>query len=102
MIHVLAFIDLVPGKRDAWMAEFAKVKPAVHAEDGFIAYEATIDANPAHPRATAVGGDGVVIVEQWRDMDALIAHGKAPHMAAYREAAKDYIKGMTLRVLSPV
>ncbi len=101
MIHVLAFVDLHPGKRDAWMKEFAKVVPAVHAEDGCLAYEATVDADPPHPRATAVGGDAVVIVERWRDMAALIAHGNAPHMGTYRAATKDFVKGMTLRVLSP-
>lgn len=102
MIHVLAFVELHPGKRAAWLAEFARLAPLVHAEDGCLAYEATIDADPPHPRAAAVGADGVVVVERWRDMAALTAHGNAPHMRAWREATKDYTKGMTLRVLAPV
>jgi len=100
MIHVLAFVDLVPGRRDAWLAEFTKVVPKVHAEDGCLAYEATFDADPPHPRATAIGPDAAVIIERWRDMDALKAHGATAHMAAYRAATKDFVRSTTLRVLS--
>lgn len=101
MIHVLADVALVPGKRDAWLAAFNAIVPKVHAEDGCLAYEATFDADPPHPRATAIGPDAAVIVERWRDMDALIAHGSAPHMLEYREAIKDYVRSVSLRVLSP-
>ncbi len=44
----------------------------------------------------------VTLVEAWVNLDALHAHLKTPHMAAYREAAKDYVQDVRLQVLQPV
>jgi quinol monooxygenase YgiN len=43
--------------------------------------------------------DGVTVVEKWRDVAALQAHLKAPHMASYREQVKDMVLGTTLKVV---
>ena len=44
----------------------------------------------------------VTVVEAWTDLDALNAHLKTPHMAEYREAAKNYVKDIRIQVLKPV
>jgi quinol monooxygenase YgiN len=45
--------------------------------------------------------DVVTIVEAWEDLDALQAHLKTPHMAAYREEVKDLVNQVSLQVLKP-
>ena len=101
MIHVIASIDLAPGTRDAFLAEFHKLMPLVHAEDGCLAYAPCVDAQTGIPVQFMTGADRVTIMEQWTSADALKAHSVAPHMRDYRLAVKDYVRGMELRVLAP-
>jgi quinol monooxygenase YgiN len=102
MIHVIATVDLHPGKRDAFLAEFRKIIPAVKAEAGCIEYTPTIDAETTIPNHFRVGPDCVVIIEKWETLAHLKAHAVAPHMQDYRPKVKDFVKAMELRVLSPV
>ena len=101
MIHVIATIELNPGTRDKFLAEFRKLVPEVKAEVGCIAYGPTVDAETDIAIQYKLGPDRVVVVEQWETVAALKAHGVAPHMQAYRAKVKEYVKGMELRVLSP-
>lgn len=101
MIHVIATIELAPGSRDAFLAEFRKLIPDVKAEAGCIAYGPAVDAQTDIPTQARIGADKVVIVEQWESVAALKAHAVAPHMQAYRVRVKEFVKGMELRVLSP-
>lgn len=101
MIHVIATIELAPGSRDAFLAEFRKLIPDVKAEAGCIAYGPAVDAQTDIPTQALIGADKVVIVEQWESVAALKAHAVAPHMQAYRVRVKEFVKGMELRVLSP-
>ena len=101
MIHVIATIDLAPGKRDAFLVEFRKLIPDVKAEVGCITYGPAIDAETDIATQARIGADKVVIVEQWESVAALKAHAIAPHMQAYRARVKEFVKGMELRVLSP-
>ena len=101
MIHVIATIDLAPGTRDAFLAEFHKLMPLVHAEAGCIAYAPCIDAETGIATQFMTGADRVTIMEQWASVDELKAHGVAPHMKAYRGAVKGFLRGMELRVLTP-
>ena len=101
MIHVIATVELNPGTRDKFLAEFRKLIPDVKAEAGCIEYGPTIDAETDIAIQYKLGADRVVVVEKWETVAALKAHGVAPHMQAYRAKGKDYVKGMVLRVLSP-
>ena len=60
-----------------------------------------VDAQTGIPTQTVLGPDRVTIIEKWASVEALKAHSVAPHMKAYRERVKDYVRGMDLRVLSP-
>ncbi|MEY3172948.1 MAG: putative quinol monooxygenase YgiN [Planctomycetota bacterium] len=101
MIHVIAIIELHPGTREAFLNEFRRLIPDVHAEHGCIEYGPAVDAETDLPNQTTYGPDTVVVVEKWADLDALKAHSVAPHMDAYRVRVKDYLRSVDLRVLDP-
>ena len=102
MIHVIATVELNPGTRDKFLAEFRKVIPDVLAEADCIEYGPAIDAETDIPIQFKVGSDRVVVIEKWESVAALKAHGVAPHMQAYCARVKDYVRSMELRILAPV
>jgi quinol monooxygenase YgiN len=75
--------------------------PAVHAEEGCIEYGPAVDAEGMGAIQTAFGPDTFVVIEKWANADALKAHAKAPHMAAYAARTKDMIANRIIHVLSP-
>ena len=101
MIHVIATIEVNDGKRDAFLSEFHANVDNVLAEDGCLAYGPAIDAATDIEVQIPVRDNVVTVVEQWESLDALHAHLAAPHMAPYREAVKDLVKGVTLQILEP-
>jgi quinol monooxygenase YgiN len=102
MIHVIATIELVEGKRDAFLEEFRKIVPLVRAEAGCLDYGPTIDQPTDIPVQGPPRENVVVIVEKWESLEALQAHLVAPHMAAYRPRVKDLVRSVQLQVLRPV
>ena len=101
MIHVVAIITAKPGQREAILDAFRANIPAVHAEDGCIEYGPAVDAEGLGAFQTKFGPDTFVVIEKWRDAEALKAHAGAPHMAAYAAKVKDLIAGRVIHVLSP-
>jgi len=100
MIHVVATITLHPDRRADFLAEFRRMMPATHAEDGCLAYQPLVDAAAGvHHAQVAPRPEVVTIVERWRDLPALRAHLVAPHMAAYRARVKDLVVGAQLQIL---
>ena len=71
MIHVLATIRLNPGTRDQFLADFREVMPSVLAENGCLAYGPAIDATTDLPQQQRLGGDALMVVEQWDSVEAL-------------------------------
>ena len=98
MIDVIASIRLKPGRRDEFLAFFSANVPNVLAEDGCHQYYPAVDVETGLS-AQVHDADGVTVVEKWRDVAALQAHLKAPHMAAYREQVKDMVLGTSLKVV---
>jgi quinol monooxygenase YgiN len=101
MIHVVAVITAKPGQREKILEAFRAHVPAVRAEDGCIEYGAAVDADGLGSFQTKFGPDTFVVVEKWASVDALKAHGAAPHMAAYAAKTKDMIASRAIHVLSP-
>lgn len=101
MIHVIATIQLAPGTREAFLAEFRALTPLVRAEDGCLEYGATVDEPTGIAVQELAGDAAVVVVEKWASVAALTAHLSAPHMADYRVRVKDFVRGVALRVLRP-
>jgi quinol monooxygenase YgiN len=101
VVHVIAILTTKPGQRDAVLALFNANVPAVLAEDGCIAYEATIDTENAGPMQTRFGPDTFVVVEKWESMQALGAHAVSEHMKAYGASTKDMLADRVIHILSP-
>ena len=101
MIHVIATIELAPGTRGAWLAEFRKIIADVQAEKGCLEYGPAIDAATDIEIQAKIGADKVVVVEKWEDVAALKAHSVTPHMQSYRVQVKDYVRAVNLLVLDP-
>ena len=55
---------------------------ACRAEDGNIRYDYFISTDDS---------DELLLVEKWRDADALAAHGKQPHFARLREIKDEFV-----------
>jgi len=101
MIYVIATAELKPGTRDAFLAEFRRNVPNVRAEKGCIAYGPAVDVPSGIKTQIPLRDNVVTVVEQWESLEALQAHGVAPHMAAYRERVKDFVVRVSLQVLEP-
>ena len=101
MIHVIAVITTKPGMRDTILTHFRANVPAVKAEEGCIEYGAAFDADPALPIQTKYGADTFVVIEKWASMEALKAHGAAPHMAAYAAKTREHIASRTIHIMQP-
>ncbi len=102
MIHVIATIELNPGTRAPFLAEFHKIVAPVRAEAGCLDYGPTIDANTGIAAQGAVRADVVTVVERWESLEHLQAHLVAPHMVEYRPKVKDFVKFVKLQILEPV
>jgi quinol monooxygenase YgiN len=101
MIHVLAIITAKPGLREAVLDLFRANMPAVHAEDGCIAYAPATDTPGIGPFQTKLGEDSFMVIEQWASPDALKAHAASPHMAVYGAKTKEMLASRVIHVLSP-
>lgn len=99
MIHVVAVITAKPGQREEILAAARDNLAAVRAEDGCIEYGPVVDAEFGSFQ-TPLGPETFVVIEKWRDADALKAHAAAPHMAAYAAKVKDLIADRQIHVLS--
>lgn len=99
MIHVIATIEIAPGKRTEFLREFYQIVPEVRAEKGCVEYGPTVDLPTSIPAQPPVREDVVTIVERWETLDDLEAHLIAPHMLAYRTRVKDLVRHATLQIL---
>jgi quinol monooxygenase YgiN len=89
MLTIAGTIRVPPENLAALRPHMLVVLEASQAEDGCIVYSYAED----------IQEPGLIrIFEAWRDRAALGAHGKAPHLAAWREAGRQY--GVSDRRLS--
>jgi len=65
MIHVIAKITTLPGKRTDVLAAFLANVPSVLAEKGCIEYQPVIDSGNAADFQTDLGADTFIVVEKW-------------------------------------
>jgi quinol monooxygenase YgiN len=100
MIHVVAVLTAHSGKRDALLELFNANVPAVHAEAGCVEYAAHVDADGFGNAQTPIGPDAFVVIEKWENADALKAHARSPHMAAYAAKAKDLLAARAVHILT--
>jgi len=101
MIYVHATIEVKPGRRAEFLAEFRKIIPLVRAEQGCLEYGPAVDQITDIPAQAELRDDIVEVVEKWESVEALKEHLNAPHMVTYRPKVRDLLAGMTLRILRP-
>jgi quinol monooxygenase YgiN len=101
MIIVLATIELHTGKRSHFLDEFRKIVPKVRAENGCLEYFPAVDTVSGLPVQGPARDDIVIVIEKWESISALEAHLIAPHMMEYRPKVKDFVKKVSLQILSP-
>jgi quinol monooxygenase YgiN len=102
MIHVIATIRAVAGRRDDLLAAFRELVSLVWAEPGCLEYGPAIDLATGLASQPAARDDVLVVIEKWASVDALKDHLVAPHMLKFREKVKDLVADLQLRVLEPV
>ena len=102
MIQVIATIELKPGCRDNFLPLLNENVPKVKAEDGCLAYDPFVDVDSGLPFQGGIRDNVVTLVEAWSSVEALHAHLKTPHMAAYRDTVKDLVTNVTIQVLKPI
>jgi quinol monooxygenase YgiN len=79
MIVVTVLIETQPDSVAKLQAAIRTLEHATRAEAGCIDYAFASEINePSHIR----------VIERWRNVDALKAHLKAPHMAAFNSAVR--------------
>ena len=101
MVHVVATIEVKPGMREAFLAEFRKIIPPVRAEAGCLEYGLAVDFASGLAAQPPLRTNVVTVIEKWADLAALKAHIVAPHMAIYRENVKEMLASAALQVLEP-
>jgi quinol monooxygenase YgiN len=101
MIHVIATIEVKPGQRDAFLAEFHRIVPLVHAEAGCLEYGPSVDVASGLSMQAPLREGVVVILEKWENLAALKAHTQSPHMAEYRVRVRDLVATVQLQILQP-
>lgn len=92
MIYVVATIVIKPGSLEALRAPAAACVAETRKEKGCIAYE--LFASLSDP-------EKLVFVERWETREALTAHSKQPHLAAWREASAPYLVSRTIEIVHP-
>jgi quinol monooxygenase YgiN len=101
MICVLATIELAPGRREEFLAEFRKIVPTVLQEEGCLEYAPMVDVPTSIGLQEPLRENVVTVVEKWESVGALEAHLVAPHMNEYRKRVKDLVAGSHLSILRP-
>jgi quinol monooxygenase YgiN len=101
MIHVIATIELQPGRRNEFLGEFRRIVPAVRAEEGCLEYGPTVDVGTGIAAQPPPRDDVVVVVEKWASLAALKSHLVAAHMQEYRGRVKEMVAKVELRILEP-
>jgi quinol monooxygenase YgiN len=100
MIHVVAVITAKPGQRAAILEAFHANIPAVHAEQGCIEYGPVIDAPGMGANQAKIGDDTFMVIEKWESAEALAAHAKSAHMAAYGAKTKELVASRAVHILT--
>lgn len=91
-VTVIATLQVVPGQRDALLAELVQLVPKVLTEPGCLGYA-----------PHTAGREKVVIVESWESMEALGAHAEAEPLTSFNVAAANLLAApMDVVVARPV
>jgi quinol monooxygenase YgiN len=98
MIYGVVSVRVKEGKLEEFLELFKSNAVTVRKEKGCIQYFSLVDIDAGLPIQT-FEKNVVTILEQWESVDALHNHFAAPHMAAYFEKEKEFVEGVTVKML---
>ena len=101
MIHVVATIQVQPGRREEFLAIFRTILSDVRAEQGCVEYGPAVDVDADLAAQPGIRPDVVTVLEKWESLEALRAHLAAPHMVQYKEKVRDLVENVVLHILEP-
>jgi quinol monooxygenase YgiN len=96
MIHVIAVLTAKIGHRASLLGAFHSIVDAVRAEPGCIEYQPVIDLPYS---SVKFGADTLVVIEKWKDQDALDAHNQGEALRGFMEKAKHLIAQADVHVM---
>ncbi|MCY4483643.1 MAG: putative quinol monooxygenase [Spirochaetaceae bacterium] len=103
MLHVIVTMNIKPGRLDDFLALARQLAPLVHAEQGCIRYDYTLDTASPLSIQGEIDDHRVTLIEQWESPAALAAHLQAPHMKQYGPAMGALRTGeVSARVTRPI
>ena len=84
MIVLNVTYKCTPEQRDAFLKKLNEegLAAACRAEEGNLKYDYYLPAD---------GSDEILLVEKWRDSDALAEHGRQPHIARLKALKTEYV-----------
>ena len=91
-LKIIAEIFLKQGTYDLMKPIFEKVVKGSQAEDGCIYYD-------IHQDVSDTTNTKYVMVEIWKDQNAIDIHNETPHFNEFKEASKNYIDKMNVTIL---
>jgi quinol monooxygenase YgiN len=98
MIYGVVSVRVKEGKLEEWLELFKANAVKVRQEKGCIQYFPLLDIDAGIPIQT-FEKDVVTILEQWESVEALYDHFATPHMAVYFEKEKEFVEGVTVKML---
>jgi quinol monooxygenase YgiN len=98
MIYGVVSVQVKAGKLQEWLELFKTNAAKVREEKGCIQYFSLVDIDANIPIQT-FDKNVVTVLEQWESVEALHEHFAAPHMAVYFEKEKEFVEGVTVKML---
>ena len=98
MIYGVVSVKVKAGKLQEWLELFKENAVKVREEKGCIQYFSLVDIDANIPIQT-FDKHVVTVLEQWESVEALNDHFAAPHMAVYFEKEKEFVEGVTVKML---
>jgi quinol monooxygenase YgiN len=92
MIYVVATLALKPGSKSQLLEPARTCIAETRREKGCISYDLL---------ASITDDDTMVFVERWETREALTAHSKRPHIAAWRDASNPHLLSRTIEIVHP-
>jgi len=92
MIYVVATLTVRPGALEALRPAAAACREATLQEQGCLAYDLHLSLSDP---------EKLVFVEKWETREALSAHSRQPHLAAWREASDPYLVSRVIEIVHP-
>lgn len=102
MIHVIATVTALPGRREAVLDAFRAVAPTVRAKTGCLQYDLALPTPSGLPGQLAFEDGDLVIVERWSGLADLMAHLEDEHYRAWFLQVHGCLCNASMQVLDAV